>query len=179
MHIQKLLFVLINLIFGALVPLSYVVGLRAHPGQGELLWGGVPAGWRPLYAVNMFLAAFGYLAFTCFIFFCLDPETVRIGRSSGFGLFNMLYLAILIPSALWMSLTFALIANPNPLRWTLVRLDLLIVGLASLFLLWSLWTVTPRQPAWAHTLALVGAFFFCLQTAVLDMIVWTIYYPFR
>lgn len=179
MHIQKIIFLIINLVFGALVPLSYIYELRAHPGQGALLWGGVPAGLRPLYTVNIFLAALGYLAFTCFIFIHLDPETTRIGRASGFGLFNMLYLAILIPSALWMSRTFALIANPTPQNWLLVRLILTVVGLAAVFLLWALWMVTPRQPAWAHTLALVGAFFFCLQTAVLDMLVWTIYYPFR
>ena len=178
MHIQKIIFLVINLVFGALVPLSYIYGLRTHPGQGALLWGGVPAGWRPLYTVNIFLAALGYLAFTGFIFFCLDPETVRIGRSSGFGLFNMLYLAILIPSALWMSLTFAMIANPNPQLWRLVRLDLVIVGLAALLLLWALWVVAPREPHWAHILALIGALFFCLQTTVLDMIVWTVYYPF-
>lgn len=128
------------------MPLSYIYGLRAHPRQGALLWGGVPAGWRPLYTLNMFLAAFGYLAFTYFIFFHLDPETVRVGRSSGFGLFNMLYLAILIPSALWMSLTFRMINSPSPQLWNLVRLDLAIAGLASLLLLWALWVVTPNQP---------------------------------
>jgi len=45
------------------------------------------------------------------------------------------------------------------------------VGLASLSLLVALLNVEPRHPPWAYWLAALGCVAFCLQTAVLDMIV--------
>jgi hypothetical protein len=52
----------LNVIGGTAVLASYVVGLGAVPG--DALWGGVPESLRPLYTVNMFLAAAGYFLFT-------------------------------------------------------------------------------------------------------------------
>jgi hypothetical protein len=50
------------------------------------------------------------------------------------------------------------------------------VGLASLGLLAALLNIEPRQPVWAYRLAVIGCAAFCLQTAVLDMIVWLAYF---
>ena len=176
MHPKKWLLLTINSLGGAAVLGSYAYGIRTHPNATNVLWGGVPASMRPFYTAGMFLAAAGYFAFIYFILFRLDPDKTSVWHRSGFGTFNILFAAILIPSALWMPLTFeAAEATSRVLLWV-VRLVLAVVGLTSLSLLVALLNVQPRQPAWAHWLAVIGCVAFCLQTAVLDMIVWSAYF---
>jgi hypothetical protein len=57
------------------------------------------------------------------------------------------------------------------LLWV-VRIVLAIVGLASLGLLLALSTIKPPQSSWAYKMAIIGAAFFCVQTAILDAIIW-------
>jgi hypothetical protein len=73
-----------------------------------------------------------------------------------------------------MPLTFALLGNPNTLLWWIVRLDLLVVGVASLAVLAALLRIGPGRAPWP---AVVGAAFFCLQTAVLDALIWPAFFP--
>jgi len=172
MHAKKRLLVSINLFGGVAVLGSYVYGFLTHPGAAEILWGGVPQIIRPFYTAGMFLAAAGYFAFTYFILFRLNPRDTRVFGQFGYGAFNDFYAAILIPSALWMPLTFLAVENSSlALLWT-VRIVLAVVGLASLGLLLALLTVKPPQPLWAHKLAITGCVFFCIQTVLLDAIVW-------
>jgi len=110
MHLKKWLLLFINIFGGIAVLGSYVQGILAHPRAAETLWGGVPLSIRPFYTAGMFLAAAGYFAFTYFILFRLDPRQARIFQRFGFGEFNALYAAILLPSALWMPLTFLSVA---------------------------------------------------------------------
>src|SRR5512135_2386275 len=105
MHPKKRLLLLINLLGGFAVLGSYAVGLT-HPNATQILWGGVPEVIRPFYTAGMLAAAAGYFAFTYFIFFRLNPSDTRVAGRFGFGLFSVLYTAVLIPSALWMPLTF-------------------------------------------------------------------------
>jgi hypothetical protein len=100
--------VLINLFGGVAVLVSYALCLMSSSTQAGDFWGGVPDGLRSLYTVNMFLAAAGYFAFTFFLMYRLKPTT-RGGGRFGLGTFNALYALILIPSALWMPLTFAML----------------------------------------------------------------------
>ena len=176
MHSQKRLMIIINILGGAAVIASYVYGLLTHPGSSEVLWGGVPQQIRPFYTAVMFLAAAGYFAFTCFIFFRLDPGETQIYRRFGFWGFNALYAAILVPSALWMPLTFLAVEQSSVLLLWMVRIVLVVVGLASLSLLFALLKVEPRRPLWAYWLAVLGAVFFCIQTAVLDALLWAAFF---
>jgi hypothetical protein len=57
------------------------------------------------------------------------------------------------------------------LLWT-VRVVLAAAGFASLGLLLSLLNTEPRQPLWAYWIAVVGCVGFCIQTVILDAIVW-------
>ena len=176
MHTKKWLMIVINVIGGFAVLGSYVYGILTHPEAGRMLWGGVPQMIRPFYTVGMLLAATGYFAFTYFILFRLDPVQTRVASWFGFGVFNFLYATILIPSALWMPLTFLTIElSSQVLLWT-VRIVLVVVGAASLGLFFALLKVRPRQPLWAHRIALVGIVGFCIQTALLDAILWSIFF---
>ena len=176
MNAKKWLMIFINLLGGGGAIGSYIWGFLTHPNAGQALWGGVPDSIRPFYTAGMFLAATGYFAFTYFILFRLNSSETRVFSRFGFGAFNVLYAAILISSALWMPLTsFALEGSSLGLLWA-VRIVLAAVGVASLGLLFALLKVEPRLPRWAHRLAVVGSMGFCLQTAILDAIVWVAFF---
>lgn len=176
MHAKKWLMLFINLVGGSAVLGSYVYGVLTHPGAGELLWGGVPQSFRPFYTAGMFLAATGYFAFTYFILFRLNPKDTQVASRFGFGVFNSLYAAILIPSALWMPLTFLAVEQSSLVLLWMVRVVLVVVGVASLGLLFALMKVKPRRPLWAYRMAVIGSVGFCIQTVLLDAIVWGVFF---
>jgi hypothetical protein len=177
MHPQKRNFLVINVLGGLAVLGSYAHGLLTQPEAGEAMWGGVPLSTRPLYTVSMLLAAAGYFAYAYYLLFRLDPESVRLGRRFGFGLFNGLILSILAFSAAWMPLTLAMIARPSWLLWLAIRLTLVVVGLASVGLFAALLALRPSKPTAAYWLAIAGSLTFSFQTAVLDAVVWIAYFP--
>jgi hypothetical protein len=125
----------------------------------------------------MLLAASGYFAFSYFVFFRLDPGQTRVGRLFGFGVFNVLYLLILVPSALWLPLTFAMIESPSAGLWWAIRVVLGLVGIGSVGLLAAIVTVQSPRAAGARWVAVIGDGFFCLQTAILDALVWPAFFP--
>lgn len=174
MNKQKLLLLIINLIGGTAVIGSYVLGLLTHPGQTGMLWGGVPVVIRSLISINMLLAAAGYLIIFSFLLLRV-PASASIGKLP-FWSFNLLYILILVPSALWMSLTFSVVEGYTIGRWLAVLLALGTTGLASIGLLLSLFFLKPRQVSALYRLSLVGGIFLVLQTAVLDAILWSSYY---
>jgi len=165
----------LNVLGGLAVLGSYADGL-ARPGAAAALWGGVPDGLRPLYTVSMLLAAAGYFPMTGAVLFGIDATRARVARF-GYGLFVSLYALILLPSALWMPLTFEMVAAPSPLLWAAIRACLALVGLGSLGVLAALALVRPGPPPALRALALAGAAAFCLQTAVLDALVWPAFFP--
>lgn len=171
----KTTLLLINLLGGIAVIGSYVLGLRAHPGQTEALWGGVPTGIRPFYGINMLFAAAGYLAILFILLLRVTPSTATLGKLP-FWTLNLVYLFILVPSALWMSLTFSVAEGYTLGRWLAVVVVLALTGLASIALLASVIALTPRLPPGLYWLTVIGGIFLVLQTTVLDAIVWTTYY---
>ena len=79
----------------------------------------------------------------------------------------------MIPSALWMPLTFAYIENPTPGLWMAVRGGLAITGLCSLALIVALVKLRPREPAKLYWASVAGSIGFFIQTGVLDAVIWT------
>jgi hypothetical protein len=172
-HPQKRRMAWIVLFGGAIVLASYAYSLSFDPATQAGLWGGVPVGLLPVYVTSMALATAGFFAFTYFLLFQADPDRVRIAGRFGYGLFEGLYVMILAPSALWLPLTSAMVQQPSSLLW----LVLAVVGLASVALLLALLSLRPRQPVRAYWLAVAGSLAFCIQTAVLDLLVWTALFP--
>jgi hypothetical protein len=168
--------VVINVVGGAAVLGSYALGFLTHADAGTALWGGVSEALRPLYTVGMLVAALGYFAFTGYLLFGVDAQQARVGQRFGFGIFNLLYAGILVPSALWMPLTFVMIEQPSAWLWWVIRAVLILVGFASLGLLAALLALRPRRTAWAYWLAVTGSIGFCIQTAILDAVVWAAYF---
>jgi len=177
MDSEKRLTLWINVLGGCAVLASYAHGISSNPLTRGAVWGGVPDSLRPLYTINMVLAAAGYFAFSYFVFFRLDPDQTRIGRLFGFGVFNVLYAMILIPSALWLPFTFAMIESPSAGLWWAIRGLLGLVGIGSISLLAAVATARSPRAAGARWVAVVGGGFFCLQTAILDALVWPAFFP--
>jgi hypothetical protein len=177
MHSQQIVLAAINVVGGILVIGSYVQGIRTHPGTRDDAWGHVPIGLMPLYKVSMLLAAAGYFLFTYFVLFRLQPEDVGLANAFGYWLFILLYALILFPSALWMPLTFRMLEHPSRGLWWAVRVTLAVVGLASLGLLGTVLVLEHNEPTALYWLAIAGCVFFCIQTALLDAVVWPAYFP--
>lgn len=167
---SKRLFVAINLLLGPLVPASYVWSAQRWPEQLGGLWGGIPDAWQTPYTANMPLAALGYLAFT-WLFFRHSDEGFAGPLSQ--GRINLAYVLVLVPSMVWMPLTSYALATGTDWWWT-IQLVLAAVAVGSLVLLYG--TLTAEHEGRARTIARVGAVFFCLQTVVLDAIVWPRYF---
>jgi hypothetical protein len=122
----------------------------------------------------MFLAAAGYFLFTTYFGLRLPHDATVAGRDAR-GLVSLLYLLVLVPSALWLPLTVALVDAPSAPLWWAVRLDLALVGLASLGLLACVMLAHPSAPG--RRAALLGAIPFAVQTALLDATIWPLYFP--
>lgn len=166
--------ILINVLGGLAVLGSYAHGLAGHPGTRDALWGDVPAALRPLYTFNMLAAAVGYFPFSAFFLLRVlpaRPEHTRTVTTS--------YALMLGSAALWMPLTFHLLDGGAAAGglWPLIRVVLGITGGSSLGLLVTLVRARPHPRDRGYLLALVGLLFFCLQTAVLDALVWPAYFP--
>lgn len=167
---DKRTLIALNVVGGIAVLGSYAWGALGQPAAMDALWGGVPESARGIYTVNMFLSAFGYMLFTPYIVFrWLDGARTSLVAAA--------YAAILIPSALWLPLTAWLVASPGAAVWWLVRLDLALVALGSAGLLVMLLRSGADRRMKGHAFAVLGLLPFCLQTVVLDAIVWPLYYP--
>ena len=178
MHKQQKFLLAIVLIGGVAVLGSYAWGILAIQNANQILWGNVPAIIRSFSTAGMFTGALGFFAYSFFILFKVNPDDTRIYSRFGYTIFNFLYIAILIPSALWLPLTFLAVQNNSSMVLWLARLDLIVVAAASILLLLALLFTQPRRPAWAYWLALVGSIFFCIQTVLLDAFLWGYFFGF-
>jgi len=174
---SRRLFAVLNLVGGVCVLGSYAIGLLSYPESRGAVWGNVPGALRPLYSVSMLLAAAGYFPFSHYVYLALDSDRVRVFGRYGFGAFNAIYALILLPSVLWMPLTFRMIEQPDALLWFAIRSVLFVVGLASLALIAAIASAQPAGAPGARRWALIGAALFALQTALLDALVWPAYFP--
>jgi hypothetical protein len=168
---ERLGLLALNVFGGAAVLASYAWGALARPEAMGALWGGVPEAVRGLYTAQMFLAAAGYFLFTPYILLRLDPARTRIAGRFGYRSFTLLYALVLLPSAAWLPLTVQMLASPSAALWGAIRVDLALVGLGSLGLLAALLALGAGAPR-GRALAVLGLLPFCLQTAVLDGLVW-------
>jgi len=176
MGIQQIILLIINFIGGAAVIGSYIFGLSSQQGGANALWGGISSGVRPVYGISMIIAALGYFAFIYFILFRINPAKVSIAGISGFSLFYVIFIFMLIPSAFWMPLTNMYIAAPVPGLWIGIRIVLILVGLASIALVWALLSLQPKAAGVAYWLAVAGSSYFAFHTFILDAIIWPALY---
>jgi hypothetical protein len=172
MGTQQLILLIINVLGGVAVILSYMYGLKGQAEGTNVLWGNVPASIRPLYFVSMIISAVSYFAFIFYILFKIDPAASNIS----YYLFYAIFLVILIASAFWMPLTNIYVSNHGTGNWVAVRIVLALVALGSIALAWALLALNPDTRGLAYWLAVAGAGYFALHTTVLDAIIWAAYF---
>lgn len=177
-HRQKKELMLLNMVCGGAVLFSYAHGLISNPSVRSALWGGIPQWLMPFYAGAMPFAAVGYFLFTSFILLQIDPDEAVIAGRYRYRLFHALYGAVLVPSALWMPLSLAMLHEPSVGLWIAIRLVLTAVGLGSIGISAAIFLIQPRRNTLAFRLAVIGSIAFCVQTAILDALVWTALFPF-
>ena len=162
----------INLLGISIFLATATYGLATHWEEKGELWGGVPDELIPLYAVLLILAPLGYLLVTHLLLFKVDAKSTHTIGNLGFKVFPWLYLAILIPSALWMPLTFSMIDNPSEGLWLLIRLILWLVALVSLLLLVIVLKMKAGNRDNSYNIAVMGAALLCTQTVLMDAVIW-------
>jgi predicted metal-binding membrane protein len=124
----------------------------------------------------MLLSALGYFAFIGYILLRVEPGTAQIAGRFGFTVFHFIFLGMLVPSALWMPLTYMHIAHSDTGVWIGIRAVLFIVGLSSCALVWALLTLNVQEPDWFYRAAVAGSAWFAFHTLVLDGLVWPVLY---
>ena len=174
MSSQQLVLLAINIIGGVLVIGSYVYGIKSQSQAASGLWGGISPGMKNLYFVSMFFAAVSYFVFTFYILFKLNPAETKIANIFGFGLFQIIYIFMLLPSAAWMPLSVSMLENPKSVVWYSIRVVLAIVALASLALLFALVFISPKQTSLFYFSAVAGSAVFFVHTAFLDALLWPV-----
>ncbi len=175
MHGPALNLAILNFVGGVCVLSSYLYGFKG--GNAAALWGGVPESWRGFYTASMLAAAVGYFPFTYFFLRCVDYDRATVLGWSAYGVIAIAYAAILFPSSLWLPLTVRMVQSPSDFLWLLIRVDLFLVALGSLGLVLAAATVEPVTSSAMRVAALIGLAFFCLQTVVLDALIWPAMYP--
>lgn len=168
---------LLNVVGGVAVLASYALALRVSPEVRAALWGGVPEGLRPLYTVNMLLAAAGYFPFTFLLVFRTTADQLDRAARLPCSALTGFYALVLLPSALWLPLTALLIQAPSPGLWLAVRVCLFLVGLGSAGLLYALLRLALHRRDRLAWVGVAGAVPFFVQTGVLDALIWPAYYP--
>lgn len=172
MAIEQIILLVINIIGGAAVIGSYVLGVRGKSGSADRLWGGMPKSARPVYYASMSLSAIGYLIFLYFLLFEVIPDSVLIADSLGYWFFYIVFIGLLGFSALWMPLTNKMANEPKSSTWFWIRTVLVMVGLFSCALYWAILSIQEGNQGTMFCLAAIGSGYFAFHTAVLDMLIW-------
>lgn len=161
---------------GTAVLASYAWGFLFRPDSMGALWGGVPEALRPLYTANMFLAAAGFFLFAPYLAFRLPAAAAARDLRPGPAWFRRMFLLVLVPSALWLPLTALMLDAPSLWLWWVVRVDLLLVAAGSLGIAVGL-VQLGGEAAPGRRLALLGTVPFCVQTVLLDALIWPAFFP--
>lgn len=168
MSAAKIAILVINLLGGAAVIGSYILSLAGNNKGANAFWGATPANIKPIYTVSMLLSAASYFAFMYFILFRLNFSSISL------PLLITAFLGILVASAFWMPFTNMYLSNGIVWLWLAVRLSLVIVGLAAVLLAGLL--IAYSGSGTSYWLAVVGSCYFAFHTAILDMLLWPVFF---
>ena len=174
--IQKISLILINLIFGSMVLYSYYIGLNKEPELSLKLWGGVPNILQPIIIGSMFVSAIGYFFFTYNFLVNVDINNTLFLNKFNYWYLHILYLLILIPSMLWMNLTFKYMKSGNAFDWYIVVAILFCVAISSIILFLFIVDMNSKNNSFIYLSSVVGASFFVFHTLFLDGLIWTVFF---
>tara|TARA_B100001123_G_C15224287_1_gene992567 strand:- start:335 stop:862 length:528 start_codon:yes stop_codon:yes gene_type:complete len=166
---RNILFLLVNLILGFAVILSYIWGLVYYPEYGSALWGKVETNNIPYIIFSMMLAAVGYFVFS---FYFLKYKKFQTFNTLEYLYILSLYIVILFFSALWMPLSIGFINTNNNFFLILDLVSLYLVGISSLLLTIFLIQDKSLRRKLIWKLSVLGGFQFTFHTLIIDAIYW-------
>tara|TARA_B100000029_G_scaffold108944_1_gene100395 strand:+ start:10079 stop:10606 length:528 start_codon:yes stop_codon:yes gene_type:complete len=166
---RNILFLLVNLILGFAVILSYIWGLVYYPEYGSALWGKIETNNIPYIIFSMLLAAVGYFVFS---FYFLNYKKFQTFNTLEYLYILSLYIVILFFSALWMPLSIGFINTNNNLFLILDLVSLYLVGISSLLLTIFLIQDKSLRRKLIWKLSVLGGFQFTFHTLIIDAIYW-------
>ena len=169
MNKNQKIFLFIQIVFGTLVPLSYVLGLGENT---DAMWGGVPNNIRPIYTVSMLISAAGFFVFSTYTFLKVFKESFTLPYCLKKWTIHLSYILILIPSALWIPLVNVMLEKPSDLIWFSIRTVLLLVALGTLSLLILILKAKKDKKDLFYSATIFGLIWFLFHTGVLDAIIW-------
>ena len=166
---RNLYFLLVNLILGFAVILSYIWGLVYYPEYGTALWGDIETSYIPYIIFSMLLAALGYFVFSLYF---INYKKFQTLNTSEYIYILSLYIVILFFSALWMPLSIGFIDTNNNLFLILDLISLYLVGISSLLLTIFLIQDKSLRRKLIWKLSVLGGFQFTFHTLIIDAIYW-------
>jgi hypothetical protein len=160
--------IVLILVGGPLVLVSYTLVFASSSEMRVALWGGVPEHYRWLYTVSMFAAAAGFFAFTYAFLFAAPASAANPDHDA----LAIAYALVLFPSAAWLPLTLIYLKLPSDWMWWIVRADLFGVAAGSLLILAYAFQFARALPTAPTIAAVIGALAFAWQTLGLDALAW-------
>jgi len=173
---QKIALIFINIIFGSLVLLSYYKGVNREPELSLKLWGGVPKVLQPYIVASMFISALGYFFFTANFLLNVNSEEVKFLGKFNYWSLCVVYLFILIPSALWIELSFSYMKSGDVNTWYYAIFTLYCVAIFSVILLLFTVDTYVDNNSKLYLLSVLGASLFTFHTLFLDGLIWTFFF---
>ena len=173
---QKIFLIFINIIFGSIVLLSYYKGVNREPELSLKLWGGVPKVLQPYIVASMFISVLGYFFFTANFLLNINPEEAKFLGKFNYWSLCIVYLFILIPSALWIELSFSYIKNGDINTWYYIVSVLYCVGIFSVVLLLFTVDTYVDNHSKLYLPSVLGASIFTFHTLFLDGLIWTFFF---
>ncbi len=169
MNSNQILFLLINILGGVAVILSYIIGFKSAKGP-ETLWGGVPKKLRNLYTFSILTSAVAYFVFSSYIFKMLAGNV-------DLSFFYYIYATLLTASALWLPLVNMMAKKNRKWTWISIRTVLVLTSFSFFLLLVILLCTVPTGIH--YYISVIGLVFATLHTGVLDAILWPHYWKTR
>lgn len=162
----KTVLLLIILILGPGVLLSYYLAGAANPFGMDALWGDIPEKLQLVYPVGMLIAAIGFFPFTYFcVFKSEQPSQYILG-----------YLLILIPSIAWLPLVVAYLKEPSSMTWIIIRVVLFLVAIGALLIYRQISKEKNVDSQKLLKWSKIGLIGFIFHTLVLDGLVWPYFF---
>tara|TARA_B100001059_G_scaffold145171_1_gene145116 strand:- start:332 stop:889 length:558 start_codon:yes stop_codon:yes gene_type:complete len=170
------------LLLGAFVPVSYYLTYKTFKSRIPInkLWGNVDTGLQGFYKLSMLLCVVGMFAVLFFITMSIDNDTKIMNKkylNGGMDYITQSLALIVIPSLVWMPLSYMYLIKPSLLLKIAIVVTLTTVGLGGLLLAHTIKNTNPTKMINRNltykSMAVVGANYLAFHLIFLDAIYWT------
>ena len=106
----------------------------------------------------------------------VNPDNVMFLNKFNYWYLHILYLLVLIPSMLWIDLTYKYMKSGSPFDWYVVVAVLFCVAIASIILFLFIVDTKIEDKNFIYLASVFGGSFFVFHTLFLDGLIWTVFF---